>query len=90
MADELVLYEVSGGVATVTLNDPEKRNRLSQEMLTQLVAAISAPATTPTPRPSCSPGRQGVLRGRRPRRLRLRHAHDRKALRHRPFSSISG
>jgi enoyl-CoA hydratase len=40
MADELVLYEVSDGVATVTLNDPEKRNRLSQEMLTQLVAAI--------------------------------------------------
>jgi enoyl-CoA hydratase len=40
MADELVLYEVSDGVATVTLNDPEKRNRLSAEMLTQLVAAI--------------------------------------------------
>ncbi len=40
MSDELVLYEVSEGVATVTLNDPEKRNRLSQEMLTQLVAAI--------------------------------------------------
>ena len=40
MADELVLYEVSDGVATVTLNDPEKRNRLSGEMLTQLVAAI--------------------------------------------------
>ena len=37
---ELVLYEVSGGVATVTLNDPEKRNRLSGEMLSQLVAAI--------------------------------------------------
>ena len=40
MAEELVLYEVSDGVAAVTLNDPEKRNRLSQEMLTQLVAAI--------------------------------------------------
>jgi 3-hydroxypropionyl-coenzyme A dehydratase len=40
MGDELVLYEVSEGVATVTLNDPEKRNRLSQEMLIQLVAAI--------------------------------------------------
>jgi enoyl-CoA hydratase len=42
MAEELdlVLYEVSDGVATVTLNDPEKRNRLSHEMLTQLVAAI--------------------------------------------------
>ncbi len=40
MSEELVLYEVSDGVATVTLNDPEKRNRLSQEMLAQLVAAI--------------------------------------------------
>jgi len=40
MSEELVLYEVSDGVATVTLNDPEKRNRLSQEMLTQLVHAI--------------------------------------------------
>jgi enoyl-CoA hydratase len=41
MADDLVLYEVGDGVATVTLNDPEKRNRLSQEMLTQLVAAVT-------------------------------------------------
>ena len=40
MAEDLVLYEVSDGVATVTLNDPEKRNRLSGEMLGQLVAAI--------------------------------------------------
>ena len=40
MADELVLYEVEDGVATVTLNDPEKRNRLSGEMLAQLVEAI--------------------------------------------------
>jgi enoyl-CoA hydratase len=38
--EELVLYEVGDGVATVTLNDPEKRNRLSGEMLTELVAAI--------------------------------------------------
>ena len=35
-----MLYEVSDGIATVTLNDPEKRNRLSAEMRTQLVAAI--------------------------------------------------
>jgi enoyl-CoA hydratase/carnithine racemase len=40
VGETLVLYEVSDGVATVTLNDPEKRNRLSGEMLTQLVAAI--------------------------------------------------
>lgn len=35
-----VLYEVTGGVATVTLNDPEKRNMLSWQMLTELVAAM--------------------------------------------------
>ncbi|HEY1855289.1 MAG TPA: enoyl-CoA hydratase-related protein [Solirubrobacterales bacterium] len=35
-----VLYEVADGVATVTLNDPEKRNMLSRGMLTELVAAI--------------------------------------------------
>jgi enoyl-CoA hydratase len=40
VAEELVLYEVEDGVATVTLNDPEKRNRLSAEMLAQLVEAI--------------------------------------------------
>ena len=40
VAEQLVLYEVEDGVATVTLNDPEKRNRLSGEMLAQLVAAI--------------------------------------------------
>jgi enoyl-CoA hydratase/carnithine racemase len=43
MADgsfDKVLYEVSGGVATVTLNDPEKRNMLSGPMLADLVAAM--------------------------------------------------
>jgi enoyl-CoA hydratase/carnithine racemase len=35
-----VLYEVSGGVATVTLNDPEKRNMLSGSMLADVVAAM--------------------------------------------------
>ncbi|MBS1887030.1 MAG: enoyl-CoA hydratase/isomerase family protein [Actinobacteria bacterium] len=37
---EKVLYEVAGGVATVTLNDPEKRNMLSGQMLADLVAAM--------------------------------------------------
>src|SRR5919198_2634508 len=40
VAEQLVLYEVDAGVATVTLNDPDKRNRLSAEMLAQLVEAI--------------------------------------------------
>jgi enoyl-CoA hydratase len=35
-----VLYEVADGVATVTLNDPEKRNMLSGQMLTEVVAAM--------------------------------------------------
>jgi len=39
---EKVLYEISDGVATVTLNDPEKRNMLSGQMLTELVDALKA------------------------------------------------
>jgi enoyl-CoA hydratase/carnithine racemase len=37
---EKVRYEVADGVATVTLNDPEKRNMLSRQMLGELVAAM--------------------------------------------------
>jgi 3-hydroxypropionyl-coenzyme A dehydratase len=37
---EKVLYEVADGVATVTLNDPEKRNMLSGRMLGELVEAM--------------------------------------------------
>jgi len=37
---EKVSYEVADGVATVTLNDPEKRNMLSGQMLSELVAAL--------------------------------------------------
>ncbi len=40
MTGEHVLYEVNEGVATVTLNDPEKRNMLSAPMLSELVAAV--------------------------------------------------
>jgi enoyl-CoA hydratase/carnithine racemase len=42
MAADKVLYEVADGVATVTLNEPDKANRLSAEMLAQLVDAIRA------------------------------------------------
>ena len=38
---EKVTYEVAEGVATVTLNDPEKRNMLSAQMLAELVAAMN-------------------------------------------------
>src|SRR5918999_970621 len=37
---EKVMYEVADGVAPVTLNDPEKRNMLSGQMLTELVDAM--------------------------------------------------
>jgi enoyl-CoA hydratase len=37
---EKLLYEVADGVATVTLNDPEKRNMLSGQMLAELVDAM--------------------------------------------------
>jgi 3-hydroxypropionyl-coenzyme A dehydratase len=37
---ELVKYEVADHVATVTLNNPEKRNMLSGQMLAELVDAI--------------------------------------------------
>ena len=36
----MVKYEVADGVATVTLNNPEKRNMLSGQMLTELVDAM--------------------------------------------------
>jgi len=40
MEHELVTYEVADGVATVTLNNPEKRNMLSGQMLAELVDSI--------------------------------------------------
>lgn len=40
MSESLVAYEVVDGVATITLDDPEKRNMLSHAMLAELVAAF--------------------------------------------------
>ena len=40
MAYEQLLYDVSGGVATVTLDRPEARNALSTQMLGELVDAM--------------------------------------------------
>src|SRR5690242_231003 len=37
---EQLLYEIDGGVATVTLNRPEQRNALSNQMLGELVDAM--------------------------------------------------
>ncbi len=41
MPGQHVLYEVCGGVATITLNDPDTRNSLSLEMLTGLHEAFA-------------------------------------------------
>jgi enoyl-CoA hydratase len=38
--NEVVKYEVADGIATVTLNNPEKRNMLSGQMLAELVDAM--------------------------------------------------
>src|SRR5688572_32442524 len=40
MADEVLLYEVADGVATVTLNRPDQRNALNAELLGALVDAM--------------------------------------------------
>ncbi len=39
-SEQKVAYQVADGVATVTLDDPEKRNTLSGQMLAELVAAM--------------------------------------------------
>jgi 3-hydroxypropionyl-coenzyme A dehydratase len=39
---ETILYEVSDGVATVTLNQPDTRNALSNELLSDLVSAFES------------------------------------------------
>ena len=73
VAEQLVLYEVEAAVATVTLNDPDKRNRLSGEMLAELVEAIARARDDEEVRALVlTGGGKGVLRGRRPGRLRLR------------------
>jgi enoyl-CoA hydratase len=40
VAEEKVLYDVAGGVATITLNDPQTRNALSPELLGGLISSF--------------------------------------------------
>jgi len=42
---ENILYEVDGGIATITLNQPDKRNALSYPMLDDLVKAFDTART---------------------------------------------
>jgi methylglutaconyl-CoA hydratase len=37
----LILSEISGYVATITLNRPDKRNALSKDLITELIAAVA-------------------------------------------------
>ena len=47
MSDAPVLYAVADGVATITLNRPEKLNALTPDMLSQFFAAVAAASEDP-------------------------------------------
>ncbi|MGA1143404.1 MAG: enoyl-CoA hydratase-related protein, partial [Ilumatobacteraceae bacterium] len=38
----MVLYDVSDGIATLTLNNPQERNSMTAEMVAEIVAAMEA------------------------------------------------
>ena len=42
MSDNLVLTDVAGGVATITLNRPEKMNAFTHIMMDELISAFDA------------------------------------------------
>jgi enoyl-CoA hydratase/carnithine racemase len=42
MAYETLLYEIDAGVATISLNQPDTRNALSDELLSELTAALES------------------------------------------------
>lgn len=50
MSDELVLQSVDDGIATITLNHPQKRNALSVAMMTALKAAFESVKNDPAVR----------------------------------------
>jgi 1,4-dihydroxy-2-naphthoyl-CoA synthase len=52
---EKIAYEVADGVATVTLNDPQKRNMLSGQMLSELVEAMKLAKASEDVRAAVSP-----------------------------------
>lgn len=50
MAEQIVLYEVANGVATITLNRPEKMNALSAELVSGFQGALEQAAADATVR----------------------------------------
>ncbi|MFM8946417.1 MAG: enoyl-CoA hydratase-related protein, partial [Actinomycetota bacterium] len=46
----MVLYDVSDGIATLTLNNPQERNSMSAEMVSQIVASMDAAEADPAVR----------------------------------------
>ena len=47
MAKDLVLYGVEGGIARLTLNDPDRANVLSEAMMAELSGALATAAADP-------------------------------------------
>lgn len=47
MTDALVRYDVSGPLATITLNSPHNKNALSRQLVTELFAGLEAAETDP-------------------------------------------
>jgi enoyl-CoA hydratase len=43
----MVLYDVSDGIATLTLNNPQERNSMTADMVSEIVAAMNAAESNP-------------------------------------------
>ncbi len=43
----MVIYEVSDGIATLTLNNPQERNSMTADMVSEIVAAMNAAESDP-------------------------------------------
>ncbi|MFZ9517637.1 MAG: enoyl-CoA hydratase [Ilumatobacteraceae bacterium] len=46
----MVIYEVSDGIATLTLNNPQERNSMTADMVSEIVAAMNAAESDPNVR----------------------------------------